>query len=525
MTENPHDAERLDDLDDLEGLPLEEEEPLDDLPLEEPLPAPPPTKARKAKGPKPPKTPDLNDRLRAGADLDVTAQLLAAEARASTNGTSARAVHDTEHDGLEVFDGPQVEINPDGFDEGDPTTPFTSMAARGEVQAAQWDARVALSTAEWFSTAPAARRWLLRDSRRPKADGVLPLGKVGGIIAAGGGGKTMILVQLAIAVATGGKWLDTFSVAPEGRGRVLMLLGEEDAEEVHRRMYNASRDGGPVPEPGTIVVLPLAGTACAMLEGDELRNPRETSFYTWLLAYVARERFSLIIADPLSRFAGLEAETSNAIGTVFMSMLERLAMSNGATLLYSHHVNKLSRGEGAKVTGASGRGSSSIFDGARWECSLGAADLTKKIKDPDARERLGEVVTLAFTKSNYSKKPEPLTLRRSDGGRLVPLDDVDQATVDTVDPDAPAKAATRRAQAETDREEKDQKAREAQSARKATDEAERRVQDEADDDAAREARRANPAMNVGALTAVVRKARACGQGRAHDAVRRTRAPP
>src|SRR6185312_4993998 len=193
---------------------------------------------------------------------------------------------------------------------------------------------------EWLTEPPAARAWLLSDKRTSK--GVLPLGKAGQLIAEGGAGKTMALVQLALAVATGADWLGTFSV--EKKGRVLLVLGEEDAEEARRRVYNASRgtDPGSVP-PGSIVVVPLAGKPCSMLEHDEHSNPTETRFLHGLREYIKAGTWSLIIIDPLSRFAGLDAEKDNAEATRFVQACESLCTLSGATVLVAHHTDKASR--------------------------------------------------------------------------------------------------------------------------------------------------------------------------------------
>jgi RecA-family ATPase len=312
---------------------------------------------------------------------------------------------------------------------------FGNAANDGAATAsAEWDTLVTPVTSEWFERKPPTRLWLLRDGRRKGMDGVLPLGKVGQFIAAGGVGKTMALIQLALAVASGSKWLDTFPVPPEGKGRVLLALGEEDLEEAQRRAYNAHDSRGHArPADGEIVLLPLAGVPCAMLERGELGNSRETAFLVWLRDYLVREvkrtgqPWRLIVIDPLSRFAGPDAETDNAAGTRFVQALESIARLTGAVVLFSHHTNKLVRHDGAEVTGAGGRGSSSIFDGCRWEASLGVERVA--LEDPETRERLGELVTLAFTKSNYSLRGESLALRRAAGGPLVPLDEIDRETV------------------------------------------------------------------------------------------------
>jgi hypothetical protein len=53
------------------------------------------------------------------------------------------------------------------------------------------------------------------------------------------------------------------------------------------------------------------------------------------------------------------------------------------------------------------------------------------LRDPVARQRLGETVTLSFTKSNYSKRGQPIELRRDgdNGGALLPLEDADREII------------------------------------------------------------------------------------------------
>jgi hypothetical protein len=157
----------------------------------------------------------------------------------------------------------------------------------------------------------------------------------------------------------------------------------------------------------------------------------------WL---VERGPWSLIVFDPLSRFAGPDAEIDNAAATRFVQALESIAGETGATLLASHHTNKTAR-KGGAVEAVAGRGSSALVDGVRWQCSL-AAELLK-VEDPDVRERLGELVTWNHTKSNYSRKAEPVILRRDheSGGALVPLDATDLEMVQDARIVAPARSA------------------------------------------------------------------------------------
>ena len=302
----------------------------------------------------------------------------------------------------------------------------------------EWESRIIVTPSVWYTDAPPKRDWLLRDSRTRR--GVLPLGKVGQIIAEGGAGKTIALIQAAIALATCTPWLGTF--LPEKEGRSLLVLGEEDALEAQRRIYNARRSANtPTPPDGSIVVLPLAGVVCAMIESDERGDVVDAPFLPWLVDYLTKNGpFSLVGIDPLSRFAGPKAETDNAAATRFIQALESLIVpSGGATVLNLHHVNKMSRSSG-HLDASSGRGSSAFVDGARWQASLGVERV--KLEHREEQERLGEIVTFTVTKSNYAMKPEPVLLRRDrdHGGALHELDAADLAAVNEA---RKAKAATK----------------------------------------------------------------------------------
>jgi len=284
-----------------------------------------------------------------------------------------------------------------------------------------WESRVTPAPPSWFRESPPPRTWLLRDPRLTHSAGVVPLGHVGQLTAEGGIGKTMALCQLALAVATGTKWLGTFDVAPEGAGRVLLALGEETTDEVRRRLHYAARAAGIVePPPGSIVTLPLSGVTCPMIERGPDGNPIEAPFLIWLREHLAREPdLRLVILDPLTRFAGLDAEVDNACATRFVQATESLVqVTRGAAIFNAHHTNKLSRNKG-KVETASARGSTALTDGARLVWTMGYEDVPEDA-DADLPE---EIIVLAHTKSNYSKRAASLLLRRSDEhhGALVPL--------------------------------------------------------------------------------------------------------
>ena len=288
---------------------------------------------------------------------------------------------------------------------------------------------------EWMAQRPPPRRWLLeRDARSHPEDapdivGVLPLGKVGMLAAGGGVGKTMALVQLALAVATGRRWLDTFSTP--NPGRVLLALAEEDAEEVQRRVYNAAgvmalTDAQRRMAVAHIVVLPLAGCSVALVAGEG-GHVEETDTLRALRARLAKDvdgqpaEWRLIILDPLSRWAGADTEKDNAAATRFVEAVETLALQSpgNPTVLLAHHTAKATRGNEANDAGAA-RGASALTDGVRWVANL----------DNDG----GDAAQLTIpTKSNYSRADGyrvALVRDRDHGGALRPMTPAERATRD-----------------------------------------------------------------------------------------------
>jgi RecA-family ATPase len=272
---------------------------------------------------------------------------------------------------------------------------------------------------DWLTAPPPARRWLLErpddeTNGTTKPVGVLPLGKAAMLLAAGGVGKTMILVQLALAVATGRKFLDHFGTP--NPGHVLIVCAEEDAEELRRRLYNAAQAMKLTDEQASlaakrIVIVPLSGISAALLENDGRNNAAETAMLRSIRRRLnsAPHEWRLVILDPLSRFAGCDTEKDNAAATQFVTVVESFTKTKGGpTVLLAHHTNKASRSAELKASASDSRGASALTDGVRW-----VANLYPELNNHD-------LATLVTSKSNYSKLSPELTLVRDNdhGGAL-----------------------------------------------------------------------------------------------------------
>jgi len=258
----------------------------------------------------------------------------------------------------------------------------------------------------WFAQQPPPRRYLLR---HPDGDGLLPQGKAATLSAAGGTGKTNAVCQLAVSVATGRPWLGHFAVDAVAPRRVLLLLGEEDAGEVHRRLSAAGAALGLTPAEreavcANVVALPLAACVTPLLRLGPDGQPRPTEHMQALharLQEAAGDGWGLIVLDPQSRFAGCDVEKDNALATAFVQHVEQLTTApSNPTVLVVAHSSKLARRMGT----ADSRGVTGLTDGFRWHATLTAVGLDR--------------ARFAVEKNNYGRPSDPMHLTRGTGGLL-----------------------------------------------------------------------------------------------------------
>lgn len=254
---------------------------------------------------------------------------------------------------------------------------------------------------------PPAQEWLFTQWREGRDFGVFPRGRTGLVTGTGGVSKTMALIQLALAQATGGFWLETFKLAAPGR--VLLALAEEDLLEARRRLWRAcnalelSRDERAAAAE-RIDLLPLAGAPVALTRADpkggEVLETKVAGELRKLLDERAAGGWSLVIIDPLSRWAGGGTEIDNEAATRFCQTIETLAAVAGTpSVLVAHHSSKASAREG----GSDARGVTGIRDGFRWMASMDA------VQSKDG----ARAVLLRNRKSNYSLEFDDLVLLRS----------------------------------------------------------------------------------------------------------------
>ncbi len=306
-------------------------------------------------------------------------------------------------------------------------------------------------------------RWLDPDNEAPEVRALLtvpnalgsrevafmPAGKVAMLVAPGGTGKSQALVQLAVSVASGKKWLGTYNVA--NPGPVLLALGEEDADEMHRRIRGAVGAMGwdAAPEVArNLHALSLCGERAMLVDDKGGDAEFGTTLRDGLAAWPGVDGWRLIILDPASRFLGPDAETDNAQATRFIEAVERLTRLPGnPTVLFAHHTNK--GGLAGETDQGAARGSSGLTDGARWQANLDRCheDPTKEDRDAKRKGKLiPDEVILRMVKANHCPVAEPLRLKRDldRGGFMAPLDPTTTAARATAAAKVPAESAALR---------------------------------------------------------------------------------
>jgi len=237
----------------------------------------------------------------------------------------------------------------------------------------------------------------------------LPKSIIGGLVAPGGTGKSMLAMHIGVALS-GGTSLFARYFAPKP-GVVVYLSGEDDEHEMHRRLSRiVSAESARTQElvKKNFHLLDRSEQFDLFTKKDGVGEAEITQVVTEL-ATAIREQIdtdvALLIVDPAARFRGGEENSASDVNR-FIQALYRLREMLGCSVLVLHHVNKGARGNGASQNNA--RGSSAFADGVRLMYELNPSD------------QMPSVLQLTCVKSNYGKRPEPLTLLQQPDGTLAP---------------------------------------------------------------------------------------------------------
>ena len=269
-----------------------------------------------------------------------------------------------------------------------------------------------------FIGEPKVRQWLI--------EGVFPQAQAALIAAAGGVGKSFLLLALAREVAAfDGIWATAptlFGGPLASHGVAIYVTAEDDAIEVHNRL-NAI---GPIPDQLYVLPLPDAGGAVPLFAPDpSSRGPATTTAWVGLERQLkAMPGLRLVVLDPLQPLCALDLNVPENAQFV-CSRLAALAASTGASVIVSHHFAKREASTPEQAREAI-RGTGGLVDGVRAVYALWhpkedqAKKLCEALGEPFER---GRVVMGGVVKANGRANMSVTTFLRSASGLLVDCTD------------------------------------------------------------------------------------------------------
>ena len=257
----------------------------------------------------------------------------------------------------------------------------------------------------------------------PELDFIWPgflAGTVGALVAPGGTGKSFWALEAAMAIACNVPSGDVLALCPRKSGRVVYLAAEDPVPVMIRRIHAIGRYVGQDAQPQiaeNLVLEPIMGHRLDLMHEEHLQ---------WLVEYSKGAR--LLVLDTLSRLHGLD-ENSNGDMARLVAVLEYIAASTGAAVLYLHHVSNGSARDGQTDQQQAARGASALIDNARW-CGFLAKMTVEESKkwsdnlerDPIGPDRRGFFLRFGVSKQNYDVPIEDRWYQRWDGGVLMPVE-------------------------------------------------------------------------------------------------------
>lgn len=264
-------------------------------------------------------------------------------------------------------------------------------------------------------TCPPSREFILTCN----GVGLLPKGVVGVITATGGVGKTFFLFSLGVTLASGGRFGPIEAAEPQ---KTLIVCGEDDQDEMNRRLWNIT--GGAFPDIlyGTSTV----GEVGPLMELNG-NKPIRAAGFTWLEETIRLyPGLNVLILDPKSRFYGLD-ENNNDHATQWIQCLEYLSKEYGINILFAHHTSKQ---DGGRISQNMSRGAGSIVDGSRWQAGMIRMD--QETADRHGIHNPRAYVAFDVPKNNYSPDMDGRIYFKRNGFGVLEYVDFKQGRLETL---------------------------------------------------------------------------------------------
>lgn len=231
------------------------------------------------------------------------------------------------------------------------------------------------------------RGWLVQD--------LVPLRTVTLLGGDGGTGKSLLALQLACAVATGGVWIGR-GVA---RGSALFISAEDDEAELHRRLVDVVKScGGSLDQMDGLTLRSLAGEDALLATLDRSGGVlRPSPLFSEIDTRISDDGPALVVLDTLADlFPGNENDRAQA--RHFIGILRGIANRHGCAVLLLAHPSLSGMTTGAGTSGSTA-----------WNNSVRSRLYLDRVADnPDAR-------LLSTKKANYGRIGEQIGMTWRNG--------------------------------------------------------------------------------------------------------------
>lgn len=242
-------------------------------------------------------------------------------------------------------------------------------------------------------------------------------GYVGGIVAPGGTGKSILMLGIAAEVATGGRYQPLGISENEEPLRVLYLSAEEDIAILHHRVNSLAQHVPPEARELLYAHLHVRSTlGCTPSLVSQKLEPNSTVI-TELSKWAAETNCALLLLDPLRKWHDVD-ENDSADATALTRALDEIALRGNCAVVFAHHAAKYANHNGMGADAASARGSSALTDNIRLQINLSKLSPTqlKEFRIPIDRQQC--FLALDFSKMNHGTHPPTALLRRRSDGTI-----------------------------------------------------------------------------------------------------------
>lgn len=246
------------------------------------------------------------------------------------------------------------------------------------------------------------------------------------LVAPPGSGKSLLTLQIGIAVAAGLSW-GGWTVRE--RAKVLVVNAEDDADEMRRRLWASAQvmNVGQDQLAGNIFLAEAPESIVIARTDAKTRTVIRTPLVDTLVRTIEREGIGLIVVDPFAET--FEGDENNNSEVKWAGILWReVARRTGAAVLLVHHTRKYASGMAGDADASRGGGAligtarivSTLFAMTEDEAStmsVPAEERTRYVRFDDAKANLSLVTGVA-------RWFEKVSVTMPNGGDVLPGDEV-----------------------------------------------------------------------------------------------------